>query len=30
MMIEEGRWSRSPYLDILIPSQIDPTMAPDG
>lgn len=27
---KEGRWSRSPYLDILIPSQIDPTMAPDG
>jgi phytoene dehydrogenase-like protein len=27
---KEGRWSRAPYLDILIPSQIDPTMAPDG
>jgi phytoene dehydrogenase-like protein len=27
---KEGRWSRSPYLDMLIPSQIDPTMAPDG
>ncbi|HEY6824534.1 MAG TPA: NAD(P)/FAD-dependent oxidoreductase, partial [Steroidobacteraceae bacterium] len=27
---KEGRWSRSPYLDVLIPSQIDPTMAPDG
>jgi phytoene dehydrogenase-like protein len=27
---KDGRWSRSPYLDILIPSQIDPTMAPDG
>jgi phytoene dehydrogenase-like protein len=27
---KDGRWSRSPYLDILIPSQIDPTMTPDG
>jgi phytoene dehydrogenase-like protein len=27
---KEGRWSRSPYVDMLIPSQIDPTMAPDG
>ncbi len=27
---KEGRWSRRPYLDILIPSQIDPTMAPPG
>jgi phytoene dehydrogenase-like protein len=27
---KEGRWSRSPYIDMLIPSQIDPTMAPDG
>ena len=27
---KEGRWSRAPYLDMLIPSQIDPTMAPDG
>ena len=27
---KDGRWSRAPYLDILIPSQIDPTMAPDG
>jgi phytoene dehydrogenase-like protein len=25
-----GRWSRDPYLDTLIPSQIDPTMAPPG
>ncbi len=25
-----GRWSRAPYVDMLIPSQIDPTMAPDG
>ena len=27
---KDGRWSRAPYLDMLIPSQIDPTMAPDG
>jgi phytoene dehydrogenase-like protein len=27
---KEGRWSRAPYLDMLIPSQIDPTMAPHG
>ncbi|MGH8302740.1 MAG: phytoene desaturase family protein [Steroidobacteraceae bacterium] len=27
---KEGRWSQRPYLDILIPSQIDPTMAPPG
>jgi len=27
---KDGRWSRSPYLDILIPSQVDPTMAPNG
>jgi phytoene dehydrogenase-like protein len=25
-----GRWSRDPYLDMLIPTQIDPTMAPPG
>jgi phytoene dehydrogenase-like protein len=25
-----GRWSRAPYVDMLIPSQIDPTMVPDG
>jgi phytoene dehydrogenase-like protein len=25
-----GAWSRAPYVDMLIPSQIDPTMAPDG
>ncbi|XDA99216.1 NAD(P)/FAD-dependent oxidoreductase [Sulfitobacter sp. LCG007] len=25
-----GRWSREPYFDMLIPSQIDPTMAPPG
>jgi phytoene dehydrogenase-like protein len=24
-----GTWSQIPYLDMLIPSQIDPTMAPD-
>ena len=27
---KEGRWSRRPYLDMLIPTQIDPTMAPPG
>jgi phytoene dehydrogenase-like protein len=27
---KEGRWSRAPYVDMLIPSQIDPTMAPNG
>ncbi|MGH8290769.1 MAG: phytoene desaturase family protein [Steroidobacteraceae bacterium] len=27
---KEGRWSCRPYLDILIPTQIDPTMAPAG
>jgi phytoene dehydrogenase-like protein len=27
---KEGRWSRAPYIDMLIPTQIDPTMAPDG
>ncbi len=27
---KEGRWSREPYVDMLIPTQIDPTMAPDG
>ena len=25
-----GRWSADPYLDTLIPTQIDPTMAPPG
>ena len=25
-----GRWSRDPYFDMLIPTQIDPTMAPPG
>jgi phytoene dehydrogenase-like protein len=27
---KEGAWSRAPYIDMLIPTQIDPTMAPDG
>jgi phytoene dehydrogenase-like protein len=27
---KEGTWSRAPYIDMLIPSQIDPSMAPDG
>lgn len=27
---KEGRWSQNPYFDMLIPSQIDPTMAPAG
>jgi phytoene dehydrogenase-like protein len=27
---KEGRWSSAPYVDMLIPTQIDPTMAPDG
>ncbi len=27
---KDGRWSRAPYIDMLIPSQIDPTMAPNG
>ena len=25
-----GQWSAKPYIDMLIPSQIDPTMAPTG
>jgi phytoene dehydrogenase-like protein len=25
-----GRWSQIPYVDMLMPSQIDPTMTPDG
>ncbi len=25
-----GTWSRDPYVDMLIPTQIDPTMAPPG
>ncbi len=27
---KEGRWSSDPYVDMVIPSQIDPTMAPAG
>lgn len=27
---KDGRWSAEPYLDMLIPSQIDPTLAPAG
>lgn len=27
---KEGSWSASPYVDFLIPTQIDPTMAPPG
>ena len=27
---KEGHWSKTPYFDMLIPSQIDPTMAPPG
>ena len=27
---KEGQWSTEPYFDMLIPSQIDPTMAPPG
>lgn len=27
---KDGRWSSDPYFDMLIPSQIDPTMAPPG
>ena len=27
---KEGRWSREPFLDIVIPSLTDPTMAPPG
>ena len=27
---KEGRWSQAPYVDMLMPSQIDPTMASDG
>jgi len=25
-----GRWSKKPYVDMLLPSQIDPTMTPPG
>ena len=27
---KEGTWSRAPYVDMLLPSLIDPTMAPPG
>ena len=27
---KDGRWSRAPYIDMLIPTLIDPTMAPEG
>ena len=27
---KRGRWSAEPYVDMLIPSQIDPTLAPPG
>ena len=27
---KDGTWSKDPYLDMLIPSQADPTMAPAG
>jgi phytoene dehydrogenase-like protein len=27
---KDGHWSKDPYFDMLIPSQIDPTMAPPG
>jgi phytoene dehydrogenase-like protein len=27
---KDGTWSRDPYLDMLIPSQMDPTLAPPG
>ena len=27
---KEGRWSRAPYIDMLMPTLIDPTMAPEG
>jgi len=27
---KNGNWSQDPYVDMLIPSQIDPTMAPEG
>jgi len=27
---KEGRWSKSPYIDALIPTLTDPTMAPEG
>lgn len=27
---KDGKWSKKPYLDTLIPSKIDPTLAPPG
>ena len=27
---KDGRWSTHPYLDMLIPSKVDPTLAPPG
>ena len=27
---KDGRWSQRPYVDMLIPTQVDPTMAPPG
>ncbi len=27
---KNGMWSRRPYVDLMIPSQLDPTMAPPG
>ena len=27
---KNGRWSRDPYIDMLIPSAVDPTMVPPG
>lgn len=27
---KNGRWSQDPYVDLLMPTQIDPTMAPPG
>jgi phytoene dehydrogenase-like protein len=27
---KDGTWSRDPYLDVLIPSQMDPSLAPPG
>jgi phytoene dehydrogenase-like protein len=27
---KNGTWSKDPYVDMLIPSQVDPTMAPPG
>jgi phytoene dehydrogenase-like protein len=27
---KDGFWSRAPYVDMLIPTQIDPTMTPEG